>query len=164
MRIGATFASACVGLLLTAGSAGAQSISDLTRGMDAVVQLDSRGWWANRYDVGSMHNVSVRSESNYSTAYGDYTYNGGVPGWVRMRYVGEQISCIEFHDFAGNCRPVGENPARQMVGALLVAGAVGAMSAPSSSSAARSSDNGFAEWRADQNIRRDCVASGSTMC
>lgn len=85
----------------------ANDIPRLTQAMDAVVQLDSRSWMFNRYDVGSMTGVYVSDFGDISVAHGDYTYNRGVRGWVRIQFTGEQICCVEYHDFAGTCRPVG---------------------------------------------------------
>lgn len=130
--------------------------------MDAVVQLDSRSWVFNRYDIGSMSNVRVRDGDAGSEAQGDYTYNGGTPGWVRVRFSGEDIQCIEYHDFAGTCRAIGDNPARRaaIMGMISVAGA--AMTSSPGSSHGSDGDHALEH---QINQRRQCLAAGGgTAC
>ena len=40
--------------------------------------------------------------SNY-VARANYTYNNGKPGWVKVRFINEKFSCIEFFDSGGYC-------------------------------------------------------------
>ena len=147
------------GVVSGAHSQTANDIPRLTQAMDAVVQLDSRSWMFNRYDVGSMTGVYVSNFGDISVAHGDYTYNRGVRGWVRIQFSGEQIRCVEYHDFAGTCRPVGQNPARQAFMAVAVEAFApgGASSSGSSSELQRCLDRagGGAEGqRAAQSCRQ----------
>ncbi len=112
----------------------------LVRNMDAIVQSDSRGWYFNRYDVGSMRNVLIIEQNGDLSAgviHGEYTYNGGSPGWVRVRVADDRVSCVEYHDFAGRCRAGGDySYGTQVVAGLaaaaVVAGATGSGASPTS--------------------------------
>lgn len=83
-------------------------MTELDAAMDRIVTRDSWGWMLNRYDRGSVRNSRVEHRSGRDRiVYSDYTYNGGTPGWVRLFLVDGRIGCVEYHDFAGTCRPVG---------------------------------------------------------
>jgi hypothetical protein len=77
----------------------------LARYVDSLITQDSRGWGFNRYDHGSIYNVSVESGSSGSTYVidADYTFNSGQQGWVKVSVVNNRFSCIEFWD-EGTCR------------------------------------------------------------
>lgn len=76
--------------------------------MDSVVMRDSWGWMLNRYDRGSVRNTRVEHRSAHERiVHSDYTYNGGVPGWVRLHIAEGRLGCVEYHDFSGTCRPIG---------------------------------------------------------
>ena len=65
------------------------------------VQQDARGWGFNHLDGGSIHNVRVASGSVKSgtlTLRGEYTFNGGQPGWVLVNMVAGKLNCIQFWD------------------------------------------------------------------
>lgn len=86
----------------------AQAKAELTRQLDAIVTEDARRWLSNRYVRGSMRNVEIRNVANNGKDFvivGDYTYNGSLRGQVAAKVVGGRVSCLEFHDFPGMCRP-----------------------------------------------------------
>jgi len=84
--------------------------NDLDVLMDRVITTDSRGWWINRYDRGSVRNTRVIATGPRSgIVVSDYTYNNGVAGWVRAHVVNGEFRCVEYHDFAGSCRPINAN-------------------------------------------------------
>ena len=79
----------------------------LEQSIDSLIAYDARGWALNRYDRGSVRNLRMLSQSNNGADYqvqANYTYNNGSPGWVKLRFVNNKFSCIEFWDFAGDCR------------------------------------------------------------
>lgn len=108
----------------------------LRQAVDAVIHLDSRSWIMNRYDVGSVGEVAITRVADHELARAPYTYNGGMPGWIAIQFSGEDIRCIEYHDFAGSCRPIGQNPARAMV-VMGVVGLAGAAMLSSESGSSR---------------------------
>ncbi|OLF71816.1 hypothetical protein AWH62_11820 [Maricaulis sp. W15] len=109
----------------TAANDGAQ-VAQL---LNDVVARDSRSWLFNRYDNGSMRNARILSHtpnSGDAVIQGDYTYNGGRGGWVRVTFTNNQVRCVTYHDFPGTCRPVGAaNPAIRALGGLMLSGAMG---------------------------------------
>ncbi len=85
-------------------------LTPLERKIEAVLEEDASSWIRNRYDIGSVNNAhaypqSKKNGSAYWTA--KYTYNGGSVGGVHVKLIGGQISCVEFFDQQGECRPVG---------------------------------------------------------
>lgn len=82
----------------------AGQMSELDALIDRVITRDSWGWMLNRYDRGSVRNTHLLSTG---AVYSDYTYNGGMQGWVIAYVVDGRFTCVEYHDFAGRCRPVG---------------------------------------------------------
>jgi hypothetical protein len=103
----------------TVGSALGQADESLTGTMDKIVAVDAEGWVFNRYDVGSMTNVRVeRLADGSADVHGDYTYNGGAAGWVKVHVVGGKLDCLEFWDFPGQCRPLGRSPSQAIVRAF----------------------------------------------
>ncbi len=82
-------------------------LSDDTALLNAVVYADSQFWAINRYDNFSMHNVVQESSGDGARVlHGDYTFNGGQAGWVRVTLYKDmaRVPCVEFWDFAGSCR------------------------------------------------------------
>jgi hypothetical protein len=79
----------------------------LTRRLEAIVAADSIGWRSNRYLAGSMRNARV-TEGNFASGTfsvrGDYTYNEDSSGWVIAKFVGGQLSCLQYHDIGATCR------------------------------------------------------------
>ena len=112
---------------------------------DSLIAEDAAGWVMNRYDRGSMRNMRVVDTANggrTKTVYGEYSYNGGRNGWVKARFVGTRLECLEFWDFAGQCRPLGHSPSHELSLGLAGALAQGIMSdAGSSSSGSGRRDN-----------------------
>lgn len=102
--------------------------------LDRLVTLDSRNWMFNRYNRGSMRDGQMVSASGSTTVIGGvYTFNNRQRGWVKARLVDGKFSCIEFWDFAGRCRALGDpDSARLAVGGLMLA--LGAASGGSSGS------------------------------
>ena len=83
----------------------------------------------NRYDRGSVRNTRVVARSGADRiVYSDYTYNGGTPGWVQLYIVDGRLGCVEYHDFSGQCRPIGARSyAYGLTTRLLAAAAVHAL-------------------------------------
>ena len=67
--------------------------------MDQIITEASKKWLVNRYDKGSMNNVSILSRSHdIVVVKGYYTYNNGQRGWVEMDWTQKGISCLRYHD------------------------------------------------------------------
>ncbi|HEY2071592.1 MAG TPA: hypothetical protein VGG48_18675 [Rhizomicrobium sp.] len=115
-------------------------ITQLDQAIDGLVALDAQSWAWNHYDRGSVHDSQVIDTSGTRyTVYGRYTYNGGEPGWVKIQFDGKTPQCVEFHDFAGNCRAIGHSPGQAYA---LGAVAVIAVAIVASSSSGNSSSGG----------------------
>lgn len=70
------------------------------------VRQDSGAWLVNEFDAGSMVNVRVAGRDGAATTLrGEYTFNGGRPGWVEARVTGGRIECLDYWDMSG-CAPV----------------------------------------------------------
>ena len=111
----------------------------IERSLDAVLQLDSRAWLINRYDVGSVANGKflAKSKDGLSDAlYGEYEFNGGRKGWLKVQLEGGNAKCIEYFDAFGICKAPGAMSVggRMAIGALVSAMSSGGGSYPSSSS------------------------------
>lgn len=118
----------------SAGAAPAVELHGLAKIIDAVIQVDSRGWMFNRYDVGSVSSerfLEQSADGKNAVAYGEYTYNGGSRGWIKIRLTNGEVECMEYFDFAGRCRPAGTASYGSQLALDLM---VSAMAAPSSSS------------------------------
>jgi hypothetical protein len=106
---------------------------DLAAIIDKVIKADSSGWIFNRYDRGSVTNAEFMEQSEdgqSGVVYGEYTYNGGSPGWVKIVMKDGYADCMEYWDFRGQCRPFGT----ASYGSQLAMGMiVGAMTAQPSS-------------------------------
>jgi hypothetical protein len=87
------------------------------------LEIDSRAWISNRLDPYSVRNVVIQKRNNDGTLliYGDYSLNNGSPGWMRAIVNGKTVQCVEFFDFPGTCREVG-NPSSRGVASAVVAG------------------------------------------
>ena len=108
--------------------------SSLDAQMDAIVGLDARNWMMHRYDAGSLHNARVLERSRDGRTMklsGDYTYNGGLTGWVQMQIRNDAVSCIQFWNDVG-CRPLGVPLGMQVTGALITAAVVASVTTPGS--------------------------------
>lgn len=109
-------------------------LGGLAATIDAVIRVDSNGWLMNRYDRGSVTNERIleRSDDGRSLiAYGEYTYNSGQPGWIRIRMRGGEVECMEYWDFAGRCRPLGTASYGAQLAIGLLAAAASAPPTPS---------------------------------
>ncbi|WP_269514492.1 hypothetical protein [Brevundimonas subvibrioides] len=128
--------------------------------MEEIVSIDARNWVWNRYDRGSMRDVQIDQTSpdgRVLVFYGNYTYNGGSGGWARARYVDGQFSCIEFWDYAGSCRALGQTPSQAVAAGLFtlaVVGVAGAAIAGSGSSGSAAQDRGYRPEDDPRNYNR----------
>lgn len=83
-------------------------MTELDAVMDRIITRDSWGWMFNRYDRGSVRNSRfARLSDRTYIVQSDYTYNGGRSGWVQLHVSDNRLVCVEYHDFAGQCRPIG---------------------------------------------------------
>jgi len=98
-------------------------MTKLDQAVDKLVSFDSRTWAMNRYDYGSAHDSQLIDTSGAKyTVSSQYTFNSGRPGWVRIRFDGKTPQCVEFWDFAGDCRAIGHSPGRSLLlGAVAIA-------------------------------------------
>lgn len=102
------------------------SMSEMDAVMDRIITRDSWGWMFNRYDRGSVRNTRIEARNSRDRlVYAEYTYNGGTPGWVHLLIVDGQLACVEYHDFAGACRPVGARSYAYGITSRLLAAAAG---------------------------------------
>ena len=86
------------------------SMQGLPAVLDNALIRDSRSWMSNHYDIGSVSDTRVLAKAKDgrpAQLAGNYSYNGGMRGWIKVNLSGDTISCIELHDFAGQCRPLG---------------------------------------------------------
>jgi len=83
----------------------------IEKAIDAIVAADAQGWLLNTYDRGSVFNAGFEPESKDKTSgvvFGEYTYNGGSRGWIRVKIGRGEVVCMEYWDFSGQCRPAGQ--------------------------------------------------------
>lgn len=90
------------------GNAVSQVDSKFSKMLDQLVSEDSRSWASNKYDSGSMRAGSPSNPGDSFVVTGNYTFNEGNSGWVKAHFADGKISCMEYWDFAGNCRQVGQ--------------------------------------------------------
>lgn len=113
------------------GSSGAP-LSELAATIDKVITADSGGWLFNRYDRGSVTNEQYLRSSDDGqdgVIYGEYSYNSGSRGWIKIVMKNGYVDCMEYWDFAGRCRPFGTASYGSQLAVDLV---VAAMTAPPS--------------------------------
>jgi len=127
----------------------------LNHQLDQIIAADSTSWLFWRYDHGSTRNARIEQNnpSGVSVIYGEYTYNGGSRGWVRVRLNGDQVQCIEFWN-EGRCRPFRSPPSHGVVSGLL-----GAMAESGSSGGSSSSSSSGSVCRTE--TRQICPPDGS---
>jgi hypothetical protein len=144
----------------------------LNRQLDEVIARDARSWLVNRYNLGSARDARIE-ESNAQTGrmvvFGRYTFNGSATGWIRVVFSGSTPQCVEYHDFQGTCRAVGNNPSHYVaLGALAVAAVGAAASSGSGGSTgpassydqcvARCNSSGYANAPGrDAAFRHNCI-------
>jgi uncharacterized protein len=77
--------------------------------MERLLRQDSRTWQRNSYDRGSVNNVRVIEQSGTTkVVHGEFTSNNGArTGWVRARFVGDDLQCLTYFDTPGRCVPIG---------------------------------------------------------
>jgi len=64
-------------------------------------------WLANKYDEGSIANIQAEQHrGRLASLKGDYTYNNGQPGTVRVEFQHRGGACVEYWDTPGVCRPL----------------------------------------------------------
>ena len=104
----------------------AEDLAALNRGLDAIVVEDSQTWVFNQYDAGSMHDAKIvsRESDDSIVVYGEYTFNGGTSGWVKVLLVKGEPQCLEFWDFKGICRELGHSPS-QLIRDIFIAATAG---------------------------------------
>lgn len=73
-----------------------------------IIAQDSRSWFINRYDHGSVEVIEKsvwESPSGLKVKYKvNYTYNGGRSGWAELQLKDGEFYCIRYHDFPNDCR------------------------------------------------------------
>ena len=88
--------------------------AELGRLLDYLIDMDSRYWLMRGYMVGSVFNVEILNESKDKSSglvFANFFYTDGSSAWVKARIGKGGVSCLEFDDLAGQCRPIGANPA-----------------------------------------------------
>ena len=158
------------------------AMSKLAQNLDNLIALDARTWISDRYDAGSVYDVQIESLSADNTraiVFARYTYNGGEQGWVRVHTANGGLDCMEFHNFEGTCRPLGESPSIAMahVGetVALLAVAAGVAAAASGGSSQSSSSGGSSSQQPDPNVgwkfshdnaehQANCPGNGGNPC
>lgn len=129
--------------------------------LDAVIRLDSNGWIMNRYDAESVFNeqiLEMSADGQNGWLYGEYTYNGGNPGWVKVNLKDGDVNCVQFWD-EGGCRKPGSGSAgAQLMMGLLVAGIVGG-NAPSSGQ-----EDGYPLDENEEFLLRKSMCNGDPNC
>lgn len=97
-----------------------QSVQDDV--MDAIISVDARSWLINQYRDGTAQNTRItRSSGSGFTARTEFFYTGGTKSWARVDFSSAgEIECIEFEDFDGACRPIGDNPAHGIAAAAVL--------------------------------------------
>ena len=72
--------------------------------LEALVQHDSEYWLTRSYRVGSMRNTRLNSLDWTSQVYdieGDFSYDNGATGHVRVHYTNGAFACIQFSRTTG---------------------------------------------------------------
>lgn len=82
--------------------------AELNKLLNKVVARDSKSWFFNKYDYGSMTDSrvlrgSIKNGTLVVKAY--YTYNGGSGGWVEAEIDEDGVQCLRYWDFPSACRP-----------------------------------------------------------
>lgn len=107
--------------------------TSLNASVNEFITEDSKGWLLWRYDRGSARNARIEATDEAGTKiYGEYTFNGGRKGWVRMVVKDEKVQCIRFWN-EGACRPLRRPPSHGLMSGFLE-GIGRAASSPSSGS------------------------------
>lgn len=75
--------------------------------LSAAVELDSFGWASDGYRQDSLR-VSRRTKpkKGFYQIWADFQLQSGGSAWVRGEIVDDRISCLEFWDLPGVCRPI----------------------------------------------------------
>jgi hypothetical protein len=85
---------------------------------DSIIRKDAVGWIANRYDAGSAKNIrSTERNGKAVELRGDYTYNDGKAGWVRID-LRDPTPCLEYWDTEGTCRPLDQSRVALLAAAM----------------------------------------------
>ncbi len=113
--------------------------------LDKIITADARSWLINSYNIGSARNGQIiDSDDRGFVVYGEYTFNGSSTGWLKVLFEGERVRCVEYHDFAGTCRAIGQNPSNYLALAALGVVVLGTTSSGSSGGGGSGSgDNGY---------------------
>jgi hypothetical protein len=95
--------------------------------LNRLVRMDALTWHMNQYVQNSMRNARYEQTNRGHTSFiarGTYSYRSqsgaSAPqqGWVRVWIQDGRFRCIEFHDVAGDCRPLNQNPSQMILGAM----------------------------------------------
>ena len=95
-----------------AGAIPNDRLAKLASLLDTFVTIDSQSWSFNEYNPGSMNTVTVVNKTpNGSTIRlkGFYTFRQQartIQGWVIAVIENGSLKCLEYHDFAGECRAI----------------------------------------------------------
>lgn len=90
--------------------------------LNDIIAADARGWMFNRYDRNSVKNVKITEQSadgRSAVVYGDYTFNGGRSGYVRVLITDGEVECLKFWD-SPSCRPLGRSHSQALTAAALI--------------------------------------------
>jgi len=125
-----------------AGQTQGASAGNLNALLDEVITQDSTSWLLWRYDRGSARNARMENTSGTGvrTLYGEYTFNGGRGGWVRVQFTNDQVQCIQFWN-EGRCRPFRSPPSHGVLKGLVAGAAAGAASGSSGSGSGSTGQN-----------------------
>lgn len=73
----------------------------------AGAELDAFGWSLDGFRPGSMTNIrKTKPKRGAYDIFGEFTLQSGAKGSVRGRVENDQITCLEYWDVPGVCRPI----------------------------------------------------------
>jgi hypothetical protein len=101
-------------------SRGSQSTArrSLTAQVDEIIKLDSKSWQFKTYQPGSVSNLETRPMDAGFIVKAQFRYRDGQSGWVSLRVEGDIITCVEYSDTFGMCRPLGTGLGAHIANAL----------------------------------------------
>lgn len=77
----------------------------------AAIELDSYSWYFDKLRQGSIRNFTrTKAKRGVYTVQAEFTLESGSPAWARGRVENETITCVEFWDVPGVCRPLNVPP------------------------------------------------------
>ena len=136
------------------------ALTGLAKQLNGIIKQDSQSWLMWVYDRASVNNVKIIEKSKDGkrvVLYGEYTYNGGSAGWVKVALDNNTVYCLQFWNESA-CRPLGQPPSHGILGNIL-GGMMGGGSGSSGSSSdgcdAQCQENRDAQSQIDQNNREN---------